>query len=130
MFAKELSQGMTKLPKTLRRPSMAAFALIPTVSLVIFAAAAPQQTKRLRYNKDVRPILAENCFPCHGPDSAARKAGLRLDRPEDSTAPRNGSAPIVKGNPAASEVFKRISGPSPSMPPPVTKKKLTPEQVA
>src|SRR5258708_6865214 len=130
MFAQESSQRMTTMPKMIRRPSMASLALIPTVSLAIFAAAAPQQAKKLRYNKDVRPILAENCFPCHGPDSAARKAGLRLDRPEDSTAPRNGSAPIVKGNPAASEVFKRISGPAPSMPPPITKKKLTPEQVA
>src|ERR1043165_1324986 len=125
MFAQESSQGMTKMPKTIRRPLFAGFALIPTVSLAIFAAAAPQQPKKLRYNKDVRPILAENCFPCHGPDSAPRKARLRLDRPEDSTAPRNGSAPIVKGNPASSEVFKRISGPTPSMPPPVTKKKLT-----
>src|SRR5437879_12740879 len=106
MFAKESSQRMTTMPKMIRRPSMAVFAVITTVSLAIFAAAAPQQPKKLRYNKDVRPILAENCFPCHGPDSAARKAGLRLDRPEDSTALRNGRAPIVKGNPAASEVSK------------------------
>ncbi len=121
---------MTTIRNTNFRPTLAALALIPTVSLAIFAAAAPQQPKKLRYNKDVRPILAENCFPCHGPDSAARKAGLRLDRPEDSTAIRNGIAPIVKGNPAASEVVKRIYGPNSSMPPPVTKKKLTPEQVA
>jgi len=36
--------------------------------------------EKLRYNRDVRPILAENCFACHGPDSAARKADLRLDQ--------------------------------------------------
>ncbi len=36
----------------------------------------------LEYNRDIRPILAENCFACHGPDSAARKADLRLDRRE------------------------------------------------
>src|SRR5436309_4604006 len=100
------------------------------LSVAVALAAFARADEKLRYNKDVRPILAENCFPCHGPDSAARKAGLRLDRPEDSTALRNGIAPIVKGNPAASEMFKRISGPNPSMPPPVTKKKLTPEQVA
>ncbi len=34
---------------------------------------------RIEYNRDVRPILSENCFACHGPDSASRKAGLRLD---------------------------------------------------
>src|ERR1043165_871951 len=125
MFAQESSQGMTKMPKTIRRPLFAGFALIPTVSLAIFAAAAPQQPKKLRYNKDVRPILAENCFPCHGPDSAARKAGLRLDRPEDAAALRNGHAPIAKGNPGASELVKRITGAGPIMPPEVTKKKLT-----
>ncbi|MEO2088705.1 MAG: c-type cytochrome domain-containing protein, partial [Gemmataceae bacterium] len=38
------------------------------------------KTGKLQYNRDVRPILAENCFACHGPDSAARKAGLRLDQ--------------------------------------------------
>ena len=37
---------------------------------------------KLEYNRDIRPILAENCFACHGPDSAARKADLRLDRRE------------------------------------------------
>jgi len=38
----------------------------------------------IEYNRDIRPILAENCFACHGPDSAARKAGLRIDRREDA----------------------------------------------
>src|SRR5439155_16320143 len=37
---------------------------------------------KLQYNGDIRPILAENCFACHGPDSAARKADLRLDKRE------------------------------------------------
>ncbi|HQR41367.1 MAG TPA: hypothetical protein PLX97_01755, partial [Gemmatales bacterium] len=37
-------------------------------------------TVKLEYNRDIRPILAENCFACHGPDSAARKGGLRLDQ--------------------------------------------------
>src|SRR5213079_1620513 len=58
----------------------------------------PIQTK-LRYNRDIRPILAENCFACHGPDSAARKAGLRLDKFADATTDRGGHAPIVKGKP-------------------------------
>ena len=42
----------------------------------------PPMVQALEYNRDIRPILAENCFPCHGPDSAARKADLRLDRRE------------------------------------------------
>src|SRR3954447_15443410 len=65
-------------------------------------AGTPKAESRLSYNRDVLPILAENCFACHGPDSAARKAGLRLDRPAEATADRGGHAAIVKGNPAAS----------------------------
>src|SRR5690348_2154815 len=45
-------------------------------------AASAAEGVALQYNRDVRPILAEYCFPCHGPDSAARKADLRLDKRE------------------------------------------------
>ena len=45
-------------------------------------AGRPRDLSHLSYNRDVRPILAESCFPCHGPDKNARKAGLRLDREE------------------------------------------------
>src|SRR5579871_4417667 len=51
-------------------------------SQFLFAAASTKG--KLEYNRDIRPILAENCFACHGPDSAARKAGLRLDRRDDA----------------------------------------------
>src|SRR5437764_6676289 len=105
---------------------MAAFALIHTVSLVIFAAAAPQQSKKLRYNKDVRPILAENCFPCHGPDSAARKAGLRLDRREEAIK----AEAIMPNKPEQSALIERIFSDDAShrMPPRKTKKSLTSAQ--
>lgn len=105
--------------------------------LALWASAAQVKTKpaplaagKLQYNRDIRPILAENCFPCHGPDSAARKAGLRLDRFADATAVLNGHSAIVKGNPATSEMVKRITGQGPLMPPPSTKKVVTPEQIA
>ena len=53
------------------------------VALSSWYVAAPlhAQTK-IEYNRDIRPILAENCFVCHGPDSASRKGGLRLDQRE------------------------------------------------
>src|SRR5258706_10278822 len=55
------------------------------------AAQSPASPSlKLRYNRDIRPILAENCFACHGPDSAARKAGMRLDRFPHATADRGG----------------------------------------
>jgi mono/diheme cytochrome c family protein len=84
----------------------------------------------LRYNRDVRPILAENCFACHGPDSAARKADLRLDKFAAATAVKDGSAAIVPGKPDASEMVQRITGKGPMMPPPAGHKSLTTAQIA
>ncbi|MBI1347892.1 DUF1553 domain-containing protein [bacterium] len=78
------------------------------------------------YNRDVRPILADACFSCHGPDSASRKADLRLDHRE---AAINLHA-ITPGDPATSEMLKRIltDNPDEVMPPPESKKTLTAEQ--
>jgi len=102
------------------------------VLLGVAAAAPPKASApvRLRYNRDVRPILAENCFTCHGPDSAARKAGLRLDKFAEASMDRGGHAAIVKGKPEASEVIKRVTGIGPIMPPAPGHKRLTTQQVA
>jgi hypothetical protein len=87
-------------------------------------AAKPKGS--LEYNRDVRPILAENCFACHGPDSAARKAGLRLDRREDAIEAKA----IAPGKPAESAMVERIFSmdADEQMPPPKSHKKLTPAQ--
>lgn len=85
------------------------------------------------FNREIRPILSNKCFPCHGPDSAARKAGLRLDRFEDAIAKR-GSDPgaIVPGDPGASEVLHRVASKNPDvvMPPPELDLELSDEEVA
>ncbi|HEX4614147.1 MAG TPA: DUF1553 domain-containing protein, partial [Urbifossiella sp.] len=88
--------------------------------------AAGQAPAKLEYNRDIRPILAENCFACHGPDSAARKADLRLDRRDDAVQ----SGAIVPGDPAKSSVIERVCSNEPSevMPPPKTKKVVTEAQ--
>ena len=87
--------------------------------------------KTVYYNRDIRPILSENCFACHGPDSASRKADLRLDRYDDAIASRKGSAAIVPGNPSRSELVARISTVDADdiMPPLKSHKKLSPEQI-
>jgi hypothetical protein len=89
------------------------------------AADAPVQ-----FNRDVRPILADNCFACHGFDAKARKARLRLDVPEGAFAQRKGSVPIKPGDPQGSEVWARINADDPeeAMPPPRSRKQLTAAQ--
>ncbi|HWF19863.1 MAG TPA: DUF1549 domain-containing protein, partial [Verrucomicrobiae bacterium] len=89
---------------------------------------AATKDEGVQYNRDIRPILSENCFPCHGPDSAARKASLRLDHFDDAILPRKDSSPaIVPGKPDASEVIHRITATNSDdiMPPVKTTKKLT-----
>src|SRR5207237_5816903 len=61
----------------------------------------------VQYNRDIRPILANACFKCHGP--AARKGGFRLDLREEAVkATKSGAMPIVAGKPEQSEMIKRI----------------------
>src|SRR4051812_47252573 len=59
---------------------------------------------RLEYNRDVRPILAENCFACHGPDSASRKGNLRLARRDDAIKAKA----IIPGKPDDSQMIDRL----------------------
>src|SRR4051812_47088387 len=63
----------------------------------------------VEFNRDIRPILADNCYACHGPDKNQRKAGLRLDTEEGAFADRDGAKAIVPGKPQESELWRRIS---------------------
>lgn len=98
--------------------------LAGSVSLLLSAPAIAAD--KLQYNRDIRPILADTCFACHGPDSAARKADLRLDQRDMAMS----SSAIVPGKPDESEMIARIFSDDPKemMPPPKTNKKLTAAQ--
>ncbi|RUL82086.1 c-type cytochrome domain-containing protein, partial [Tautonia sociabilis] len=105
--------------------------LLGLLALAEAPATAPADEPP-RYNRDIRPILSENCFACHGPDSAARKADLRLDHRDDALADRGGYATIVPGDPDASELIYRVESEDELevMPPPSSHKSLTAEQKA
>jgi mono/diheme cytochrome c family protein len=87
---------------------------------------AAGRTKKLQFNRDVRPILSDACFACHGPDKSKRKAGLRLDTAE------GGKAVVAPGKPDESELIRRITSHDDRkrMPPPRSGRKLTPSQIA
>jgi hypothetical protein len=86
---------------------------------------------RVHYGRDVRPILSDACYQCHGPDAGTRKARLRLDTAEGLTAERDTGAPVVPGEPEESVLIERILSEDDAqrMPPPGSGKALTPEQV-
>jgi hypothetical protein len=87
---------------------------------------------RVEFNRDIRPILSDACFRCHGPDRAKRKADLRLDLEEGAFADRDGERPIVPGDPDRSELYQRISSADAEehMPPLGADRQLSPREVA
>jgi hypothetical protein len=103
--------------------------------LTLAAAPAAGQSpaaNRVEFNRDIRPILAANCFTCHGPDDKLRKADLRLDREADAFAAREGGPrAIVPGKAGESEVLRRLLSTKASerMPPPKSNKTVTSSQI-
>ena len=83
------------------------------------------------FNRDIRPILSEHCFRCHGPDAKSREADLRLDSVKAMKADLGGYSAVVPGNPKSSILLARINHTSPDerMPPVETGKKLTSDQI-
>ncbi|MFN7560883.1 MAG: c-type cytochrome domain-containing protein, partial [Prosthecobacter sp.] len=104
--------------------------MIRPASLLLLLATALAAEEPLSFNRDIRPILSENCFACHGFDSKHREAELRLDTPEGAYTAKDGAFPIKPGDLAKSEVWQRIitSDEDDLMPPPKSHKKLTQKQ--
>jgi len=102
----------------------------------MLAASLPAQggalEKQISFNQDIRPILSENCFLCHGPDESNRKGKLRLDLRDEALKPASsGGRAIVPGKPGESALLARVnhSDPDELMPPVKTGKRLSQEQI-
>jgi len=96
-------------------------------------AAYANGTEKLHYNRDIRPILSDKCFHCHGPDKNKRDSSLRLDVREDALALRDGIRALVPGKPDESEMIARVTTTDADdhMPPAKSKlDSLTPAEVA
>jgi hypothetical protein len=94
-------------------------------------AAEPALPDKVEFNRDIRPILSDKCFFCHGPDANQRKAHLRLDTQDGARADLGGYHAIVPGKPDDSELYLRITDPVPSVRMPLAKsgKTLSPREI-
>ncbi len=97
-----------------------------------FAQPQPAAPKRVDFDREIRPILSDNCFQCHGPDEKNRMAGLRLDTRDGAFADRGKNKTLVPGDPASSWLYVRISAENKArrMPPPSSERTLTDPQIA
>src|SRR5436190_8813560 len=102
------------------------------MTVAVWTGAVWATEPKVDFNRDVRPILSDTCFTCHGPDDAKRKSGLRLDFKETAYKPaKSGKTAIVPGDVAHSELIRRITTADEDdrMPPADSGKQLSKEQI-
>ena len=99
--------------------------------LLFICAIYLSAAEKVDFRREVRPILSDSCFHCHGPDKETRMGGLRLDVKSEAFSPRKNGTPIVAGNAAQSLIFKRILHEKTAlrMPPPSSHKTLSVAQI-
>src|SRR5467141_3530384 len=117
----------------MKTPAVIVLLLLAMASRSPVSGANPKGTLApVDFNREVRPILTENCYKCHGPDDGARKAKLRFDIRAEALKPaKSGEVPIVPGSPEKSQLVARItaSDPDDRMPPIKSGKTLSPMQI-
>ena len=105
---------------------------LATLLSLCLVPARSQAAETIDFQRDIRPILSNFCFKCHGPDDGSRKAKLRLDlRAAARKGGRSGTAAVVPGKPEASELMRRVTSTEETevMPPPSTGKTLSSRQI-
>jgi len=101
------------------------FVLLIALYCMVFSVDG--SAAEIEFNRDIRPILSDKCFACHGPDSSQRKADLRLDEAANATKDRDGYQVVIPGNAKESELLHRVNSDDSDlkMPPPEFGKELT-----
>ncbi|MCA9083794.1 MAG: DUF1549 domain-containing protein, partial [Planctomycetaceae bacterium] len=127
MKTQQMKMWAISTPDSIQRSSSGRAIVWLAMAAVVLSNGARAE-EPLSYNRDVRPILAEHCFACHGPDSASRKGELRLDQRQAAID----SGAVVPSNPQDSSLVERILSTDAElvMPPPDIKKDLSAEQKA
>ncbi len=100
--------------------------------VVIDTRPATGASAKIEFTRDIRPIISDNCYHCHGPDEQQRKAKLRLDTKDGLFSVRDGKVVVKGGSLKSSELWQRITTKNSDdlMPPPESHKKLTTDQIA
>ncbi len=114
-------------------PSKCLHALVLLLCGVVPSVQGAEGPAKLSFNRDIRPILSDNCFYCHGPDAAKQKSNLRLDIRDSALKGGKSELPaLVPGKPEGSEMFTRVCSEDADehMPPKKSGKKLTTGQIA
>ncbi|MBY0505076.1 MAG: DUF1553 domain-containing protein [Bryobacteraceae bacterium] len=103
---------------------------VTSIILSLLAVSAAAQS--VEFNRDVRPILSDKCFACHGPDAKTKGIPLRLDVESEAKADRRGRVAIKPGLPDESEIIRRVRAAQPArrMPPAITGHTVTDAEVA
>jgi hypothetical protein len=104
-----------------------------TFGLMAASSLFGASTSPVGFNQDIRPLLADACFHCHGPDPGTRKAGLRLDTEAGFFTAKEGEQPtVIKGQPEKSSLYQRLLSTDEDeiMPPPESHKTLKPAQIS
>ncbi len=122
---------MVRLPRSARKQLLTSTPLLFAVLTLLSTAGRAVSVERVDYNREIRPILADACFSCHGPDEKNRKARLRLDTHDGLLGQlRSGGRVVTPGKLPESELWARVNSddPSTAMPPAKSGKTLTSHQ--
>ncbi len=127
-----LPASLAYFSRIARRPRLLLRMRFSSLAFALVLAAPAARAAELHYNRDVRPILSDHCFTCHGQDPGGRKSELRLDQRDAALkGGKSGDPAIVPGKPDDSELITRLKSTEADevMPPPKAKNPLTPQQV-